>query len=249
MINNFEFYSYYYDLLYSDKDYESEVDYVINMIRANTTSVGSILNLGCGSGRHDEILKRLGFSVMGIELSEKMIEIARKKNLNCVLGDITHFDLGIKFDTILSLFHVLSYLNTNQDIQRMFQCVSNHINDDGLFLFDVWFTPAVYSQKPEIRIKECENEFIKIHRLATPSIDYFRNVVEIKYDVSVYDKVEFKETLFTELHLMRHFSIPELQYHAKEHGFELLKCEEFLTSKELSDNTWGACFLFKKNGK
>ena len=48
---------------------------------------------------------------------------------------------------------------------------------------------------------------------------------------------------------MRHFSIPELQYHAKEHGFELLKCEEFLTSKELSDNTWGACFLFKKNGK
>lgn len=246
MIKNFDLYSRFYDLLYQDKSYEAEVKYVIDIVKKFNLSFNSILNLGSGTGRHDEEFLRLGFSIKGLELSGKMVDVAKSKGLDSIVGNITKFDLRQKFDSIISLFHVISYLNTDDEILDMFTCVGKHLNDDGVFLFDVWFTPAVYSQKPDIRSKICENDLLSIKRLATPSIDYSRNIVEVKYDCLVIDKQKSEELSFVEYHMMRHFSVSELKYLAKDRGFVLLHFEEFLTGKPLSDQTWGACFVFKK---
>jgi SAM-dependent methyltransferase len=249
MIDNFKLYSQCYDLLYSEKNYKTEVSYVIKKLSDFYFSNNLILNLGSGTGRHDEVFREMGFQTLGIELSNEMVQIARSKGLDCIVGNISDFRVDKKFDTILSLFHVVSYLNSNDEISNLFHCVYDHLNQDGVFMFDVWYTPAVHRQIPEQRIKQCENDSLKIHRLATPTVDYFTNTVKIKYDIKVFDKVLKKETLFSEIHSMRHFSVPELSYLAELNGLELLNCEEFLTSNPLSDQTWGACFIFKKNGK
>jgi hypothetical protein len=45
---------------------------------------------------------------------------------------------------------------------------------------------------------------------------------------------------------MRHFSLSELEILAAKHGFNCLQTEEFLTSKKVSENTWGVCMVLRK---
>jgi SAM-dependent methyltransferase len=246
MKNSFNLYSEYYDLLYNDKNYEDEVLYVIKSLKKFNHEIGTILNLGSGTGRHDEVFTKHGYSIFGIELSESMAHLARSKGLQCHVGDMTNFNLNQKFNTIISLFHVISYLNKNEDLLQMFKCVSSHLLKDGFFLFDVWFTPAVYNNIPEIRFKDCENEILKIHRKAIPEIDYIENLVKVNYDVIAINKENDIKSSFSEIHSMRHFSVIELEYFGKINGLVLICQEEFLTSNALSKNTWGACFIFKK---
>ena len=75
-MTNFNLYSSYYELLYGDKNYYDEVQYILNQL-PNYTNL-EILELGCGSGSHAEILCRIGNEVIGIDLSEGMIELAKK---------------------------------------------------------------------------------------------------------------------------------------------------------------------------
>lgn len=55
-----------------------------------------------------------------------------------------------KYDAVMSLFHVVSYLNSDRDLALAFETAAEHLHPGGLFLFDFWYGPAVLSQKPEI---------------------------------------------------------------------------------------------------
>ena len=66
---NFEKYSAFYDLLYRDKDYAAEADYVAERIRSVVPDARSILEFGSGTGRHGRLLAAMGFDVHGIERS------------------------------------------------------------------------------------------------------------------------------------------------------------------------------------
>ena len=52
----FEEYSKYYDLLYQDKDYEGEVEYIIDLIEKYAPKTASVLELGCGTGKHAKFI-------------------------------------------------------------------------------------------------------------------------------------------------------------------------------------------------
>ena len=43
---NFNAYSKYYDLIYNNKDYSSEVDYVINLFKKYGSNINNVLELG-----------------------------------------------------------------------------------------------------------------------------------------------------------------------------------------------------------
>ena len=82
--------------------------------------------------------------------------MANKKKIDGFLSyeaDISNFNLNKKFDSAISLFHVINYLTDNQSIINCFNLVNNHLNTNGIFLFDIWYSPAVYAQKPQTRIK------------------------------------------------------------------------------------------------
>ena len=51
-----------------------------------------------------------------------------------------------------------------------------------------------------------------------------------------------------EIHKMRYFSLPELNFIANKTGFEVLNAEEFLTGLRPSYDTWGVCIILRKNG-
>ena len=51
----FKAYSRYYNLLYSDKDYESESKYIMYLLKRNGVTQGNILEFGSGTGKHGRL--------------------------------------------------------------------------------------------------------------------------------------------------------------------------------------------------
>jgi SAM-dependent methyltransferase len=246
---NFQEYSKYYDLLYKDKKYKEESDYVIKKIKSFSANAQTILELGSGSGSHAHFFCDNSYQVTGIERSPEMVEQSLQKKINNftpVVGDIVTTKLSNKFDVVISLFHVISYLNENQSLIDCFKNVHDHLNSEGVFIFDVWYSPAVYSQKPETRIKRLENSAIDVIRIAESEMISSKNVVNVNFEVIIKDKKTNQVQVLKELHPMRHFSIPEIEMLAKMTNFELIHSEEFLTEKKPSENTWGVCFILKK---
>jgi SAM-dependent methyltransferase len=208
-----------------------------------------LLELGCGSGAHAKYLADYGYQITGVERSDSMIKMANAKNINgfnVIQGDITSFELPAKYDAAISLFHVISYLTTNESIKQCFENVHAHLKDEGIFIFDVWYTPAVYFQKPETRIRRMENDACEITRIAESDMNTEANIVTVKFDILVKHKQSNLFSNFREVHPMRHFSIPEIGLIAIQTGFTILTSEEFLTQSSPSVNTWGVCFVLKK---
>ena len=77
-----ELYSRYYDLIYQNKDYFSEVEYIESLIKKDSIEIKTILDLGCGTGRHDELLCDKGYVVHGVDISEEMLKIAETRRKN-----------------------------------------------------------------------------------------------------------------------------------------------------------------------
>ena len=246
-MNEFAFkdYSAYYNLLNSGKNYGKEVEYIIELFKKYGNKGKKILELGSGTGKHAEVLINKGFNVEGIEISNQMIEISKKiSNFNAHLGDITNFDLNKSFDYVISMFHVMSYLTSNESINDVFINANKHLKINGLFIFDFWFTPAVINLKPSSRTKLFKSKNLVVERKSYPTCFHDKNRVDINFKIKIKEN-NVKKTI-EELHSMRHFSIPELCYFASKSGFSFIKAEEFITKKTVSEKTWGVCIIFKK---
>ena len=243
----FKKFSDYYELLYKDKDYNAEAAYIHNLISRHNTNFKDILEFGSGTGKHARILVGLGYTVHGIELSENMISRAKiVPGFTCQQGDITNSKMDKTYDVVTSLFHVMCYQITNKQLKDVFENAAAHLNKDGLFIFDFWYSPEVYAQKPSIRVKRAANEKIEITRIAEPVIIPNENRVDINYSIYVKSLIDQKIHMITETHSVRHFSLPEIDIICEMYGFKRLQTEEFKTGKKVSEDTWGPCVLLKK---
>ncbi|CAO6130683.1 SmtA SAM-dependent methyltransferases [Candidatus Pelagibacterales bacterium] len=243
----FGIYSDYYDLFYKDKNYFEESEYIKNLLSHNGIVNGDILEFGSGTGKHGILLSNYGYKVHGIELSAKMIAKAQKnKGFSCQQGDITSVNIKKDYDAVLALFHVISYQTTNKKLQMVFANAAKHLKTGGLFIFDFWFSSAVNKHVPSVRIKRFLDDKVEILRIAEPKIYNNENIVDVKFTFFVRNlKKEHIET-FVEVHPMRHFSLSEFEILAAKNGFNCLQTEEFLTSKKVSENTWGVCMVLRK---
>lgn len=237
----------YYELLYQEKDSAAEANYVDRLLRRHAIPGTSLLEFGSGTGRHGCLLAQRGYRVHGIDRSTAMVEAAQQaQGFSCQQGDITTTRLNHNVDAVVALFHVLSYQTTNQAIQGTFANASHHLDSGGLFLFDVWYSPAVASQRPELRVKRLSTPELAITRIAEPTIHPNANRVDVHYTVLAQHTDTGVLDTFTETHPMRHFSLPELDLLAQVAGFERLTAEEWLTGQPPSEATWGVCLVLRK---
>ena len=249
----FKNYAQYYDLLYRDKNYIQEAKFVKKLISKYSKTASTILELGCGTGLHAIALAKLGYSIDGIDLSSKMLDIAENKinaippklksKISLTLSDIRDFNSPKKYDTVISLFHVISYMSTNADLQSFFTTASKHLLPNGLLIFDCWYGPTVLTDRPTARVKNLEDEKLKVVRQATPEMFPNLNIVKVNYDVLATSKTSAKTEKYHESHTMRYLFTPEIELFLKNNGFELLDSLEWLTGKKPGFDTWGVCFV------
>lgn len=254
MSEHFGIYSQYYDLLYQDKDYAGETRYLHQLLSQHGHGILQLLEFGCGTGRHAELLVQQGYQVSGIEISPTMLAQAQMRAKRCcqttgedafrvLAGDIRECRLNETFDAVLSVFHVISYQVSNIDVTRTLANVAAHLRVGGLFIFDVWYGPAVLTDRPSVRVKRMENDRIQVTRIAEPELDTTRNCVDVNFTVFVQDKQTGAVQQFQERHPMRYYFTPELHWLAEQHGMRIIHAEEWLTGGVPSDRTWGVCFV------
>lgn len=250
MDNNFKAYAQYYDLLYKDKNYLAEVDYIESLLlKYSSNKISEILDLGCGTGKHDILLSKKGYKLTGVDLSKDMIDIAKSHSISStefILSDVRNLSLNKKFDSVLSLFHVANYQTENIDLMQYFQTAYKHLNEGGLFVFDFWYGPAVLSEKPEIRTKVFENELMKIDRKSTPKLFPNKNIVEVNFDVEMLDKTNSTKSKIHESHKMRYLFLPEIIEYANQTGFSIVDSFKWMTDNELSFESWYGLVILKK---
>ena len=249
----FNNYSQYYDLLYKDKDYEAETAYIINLIEKYSSGAKTILEFGCGTGIHGSLLAKKGYRAHGIEMSSDMIQKAKAREIESergcfksIAGDICKTKLDRSFDVILSLFHVISYQTTNEDLESTFENAACHLEQGGVFIFDVWYGPAVLSIKPTVRVMTIDDNEIQLTRIAEPVLYEDKNIVEVNYTLFVENIADNSFQRINETHRMRYFTTPEIMLFLNQYGFELLHSEEWMTGNMPSINTWGVCYLTRK---
>lgn len=243
-------YSRYYDLLYQDKDYAAEVDFVERLIWAHRLSASSILELGCGTGRHAELLARRGYKIHGVDLSDGMLAEAEKRRfaltenrdlLSFSCGDLRSVRLSDKFDTVISLFHVASYMTEDADLDQLFSTAKAHLHPGGLFLFDFWYGPAVLHDRPSVRIKRLADDKIEITRIAEPDMRPNENLVNVNYEMHVFNKQNQLFYKINECHRMRYLFKPELLLLFAAHDMKPVFFTEWLTGMDPGFNTWNVC--------
>jgi len=249
MINSiFNEYGRFYDLLYSDKNYAGEVAYVLDLLDRFGLKKGHLLEFGSGTGKHGRLLATHGYTVHGIERSAAMVSQAdlATSGFSCAQGDICDLTLGRKFDAVLALFHVISYQVTNGQLLAVFKNAAAHLNHKGLFIFDFWYTPAVHSLKPSIRVKRIADDEVEITRIAEPSIRENENRVDIHYTIYARNKKNDSIQIFHETHAMRHFTLPEIDLLAQMSGFLRINAEEFLSKAAPGLTTWGVSVTLQR---
>ncbi len=115
---------------------------ILEILRENGIPEGLVVDLGCGSGLWARELLRAGYRVLGIDISEAMVEISREK------APGAEFRVGSLFgaeippcDAVTAVSEVLNYLfdpeNDERGLDRVFGRVYEALRPGGVFVFDV----------------------------------------------------------------------------------------------------------------
>jgi SAM-dependent methyltransferase len=216
-----------YDALYADKDYRAECDLVEEIFRRSDRPVRSVLDLGCGTGRHSVELAHRGYEVVGVDLSEAMLERARRRAIDAspgsasfLCGDIQTIALDRRFDAVLSMFAVVGYQISDAAVRSTLANVRRHLEPGGVFIFDVWYGPAVVAVGPSERVKVVGIEGGEIERRAVGTLEPKDHVCSVKYELTIRRPDAADATVF-ETHRMRYFFEEEVGRFLEEAGLTL----------------------------
>lgn len=140
-------FSYFYDH-FSGKQ-ESDIQFYVEEAK----KAGSpVLELGCGTGRVTIPVAESGIDIIGLDLSEEMLSVARQKvsrldietqrHIQLVEGDMRNFSLDQKFDLIMIPFRAFLHLLTQEDQKQALICIREHLTDHGRLALNI-FDPSL----------------------------------------------------------------------------------------------------------
>jgi SAM-dependent methyltransferase len=136
-----------YDLLYQDrKNYAAEAARVTGLIRERSPGARSLLDVACGTGLHLATLSDDFDEVAGLELARPMLDRAARRLPGVPLHhtDMRGFDLGRRFDAVVSLFSAVGYLETAADLRAAIASMAAHLSDGGVLVVEPWYFPDTF---------------------------------------------------------------------------------------------------------
>jgi SAM-dependent methyltransferase len=134
-----------YDALCAHKDYALASAEIVELVRRLGRDARTLLDVGCGTGRHLEHLRRW-FHVEGLDRSPQMLNLARARCPGVVFhcGDLLDFDLGRTFDVVCCLFGTIGFARTTDGLERAVAAIARHVAPGGAAIVERWLTPEEF---------------------------------------------------------------------------------------------------------
>jgi len=127
--------SWLWPIISAPSNYLAETASIAEAIRGFATNeTATLFNLGCGGGHHDSGLKRY-FEVVGVDLSEVMLSLARKLNpeVEYEAGDMRAIRLNRVFD-VVTMFDAVNHMTSEEDLFACFQTGAAHLRQGGVLV-------------------------------------------------------------------------------------------------------------------
>ena len=154
-----------YDATYlgRGKDYQAECELVRGLIESERPGARTLLDVGCGTGLH-LVRLREHYAAEGLDLDPAMLAIARGRlgpDLPLHQCDMRDFDLGRRFDAIVSMFSAIGYARSLRGLRRALAAMARHLAPGGVLIVEPWLHPddyhagtvhSEYIREPTLRI-------------------------------------------------------------------------------------------------
>ena len=168
--------AYSYDMFMDNVPYDEWAEYLHGLLIENGVKDGIVCELGCGTGKMTRKLRDFGYDMIGIDLSQEMLQIAieqesvptgKKKSDNTagkrgrkkekesgnesgeilyLNQDMREFELYGSVAAVVSVCDSMNYITEKEDLLQVFKLVNNYLDPGGVFIFDMK-TPYYYRKK------------------------------------------------------------------------------------------------------
>ena len=133
--------AYIHDVGHSDYALKSAPG-ILEILAQNNIREGLVVDLGCGSGLSALELTKAHYQVLGVDISESLIAIARTRVPNAEFRVESFFKTDIPFcNAVISIGECLNYLFDNDDNSQMliklFERIYKALVPGGIFIFDI----------------------------------------------------------------------------------------------------------------
>ncbi|MFI5730512.1 class I SAM-dependent methyltransferase [Kribbella sp. NPDC051587] len=141
-----------YDAMMGDDGVVAEV---VRLVGEYAVLPSSVLDLGCGTGRHLAALRdEFGAEAVGVDLQGQMVGYGRRRHgVDLRYGDLTAVRLGRRFELVTCLGNSLSYLRSDEDLQAAAETLRVHVADQGIVVLSTLTTPRVESVRQTVRVE------------------------------------------------------------------------------------------------
>lgn len=203
----------YYHILYKDRNYREAQIFMDTLTHyLNLPEKAKVLDLACGKGRHSIYLNQLGFDVVGADLSENSIALAKTNENNHL-----HFQVHDmrepfeeKFDAIFNLFTSFGYFENEQDNLLTLKAIKDSLTEYGFAVIDFMNVQQVLENLVPEEVKTVDN------------IDF--HIKRYHKDGHIYKEIDFEDKgeKFHYTERVRAFTLEDFETMMEEAGIFLL---------------------------
>lgn len=240
-----------YDMFMDNIPYSEWSAYLVSLLRRYGVEDGLVLELGCGTGSVTEQLAAAGYDMIGVDLSEDMLQIAIQKrersgrDILYLLQDMREFELYGTVKAVVSICDSLNYLTEDEDLVQVFSLVNNYLDPGGVFIFDLnteYKYQEILGQSTIAEDRE-ESSFIWENNYEEEDrINEYDLTLFIKEESGLYRK-------YQETHFQRAYSMEEIQRAIQEAGMEFITVYDAFTMKEPSPDSERVYVIAGEKGK
>lgn len=238
-----------YDLFMDDIPYGEWCEYVAGLLAEYGIQDGLLLDLGCGTGKLTRRLADRGFDMIGIDLSEEMLEIAREKSdpeqILYLMQDMREFELYGTVRAIVSICDSMNYLMGYEELVQVLGLANNYLDPGGIFIFDL-NTPYKYQAvlgEQTIAENREEGSFIwENYYDEEERINQYDLTLFIRQEGGLYRKYE-------ETHYQYAFDLKEVEQAVREAGMELVAIYDAFTRELVRTDSQRVYVIAREHGK
>lgn len=213
----------HYDDLMSGVPYRMWVGYYLLLLAQQDVQPKRVLDVCCGTGTLCEMLTREGLVMTGFDMSERMIQEARRKarqrrmRIRYEVADARDFDLRARFDAAYSFFDSLNYITDLDGFRAAVAAVGRHLEPGGSFVFDL---NTAYAFEAQMFDQSNLRPQAKVRYQWTGEWDSATRQIEVTMRFWVGDRE------FVEMHRQRAHSDEEVRAALDDAGFEEVRAYE-----------------------